>query len=66
MQARDDPLNKPTLLWLNGGPGGSSIVGLFEEIGGCEFASANKTRINPYSWTNFANLLFLEYVARSP
>lgn len=28
-----DPKNAPVVLWLQGGPGGSSMFGLFEEHG---------------------------------
>lgn len=47
---------------LRSGPAASSMNGLFEEIGPCMFAAndTGTTVIDPYSWANFANLLFLE------
>ncbi|KAK4549433.1 hypothetical protein LTR36_006430 [Oleoguttula mirabilis] len=63
VESVDDAQNKPTVVWLNGGPGASSMVGLFEEIGPCEFLNANKTIENPHTWANFANLLFLDQPA---
>ncbi|KAF7836731.1 serine carboxypeptidase-like 34 [Senna tora] len=57
------PHRKPLLLWLNGGPGCSSIgFGEAEELG--PFFPQNTTqpnlKLNPYSWNKAANLLFLE------
>ncbi|KAL6545317.1 Serine carboxypeptidase-like 27 [Orobanche gracilis] len=52
----------PLVLWLNGGPGCSSVAyGASEEIGPFRINSDGKTLyINPYSWNKLANLLFLE------
>ncbi|KAL5711404.1 Serine carboxypeptidase-like 27 [Ranunculus cassubicifolius] len=53
---------RPLVLWLNGGPGCSSIgYGAAEEIGPFRIRSkGNSLFLNPYSWNNLANLLFLE------
>lgn len=43
------------------GPGGSSMLGLFSEIGPClTNEHGNDTVFNEHSWTNFANVLFIE------
>ncbi|KAJ8423881.1 hypothetical protein Cgig2_001547 [Carnegiea gigantea] len=54
--------SKPLVLWLNGGPGCSSIAyGAAEEIGPFHINSDGKTLyLNPYAWNKLANLLFLE------
>ncbi|KAK9168904.1 hypothetical protein Syun_001044 [Stephania yunnanensis] len=54
--------SKPLVLWLNGGPGCSSVgYGAAEEIGPFRINSDGKTLfMNPYSWNKLANLLFLE------
>lgn len=57
------PQHKPLLLWLNGGPGCSSIgYGEAEELGPffTQNSSQPKLKLNPYSWNKAANLLFLE------
>ncbi|OAY83473.1 Serine carboxypeptidase-like 27 [Ananas comosus] len=52
----------PVVLWLNGGPGCSSVgYGASEEIGPFRIRPDGKTLyLNAYSWNNAANLLFLE------
>ncbi|XP_043707221.1 serine carboxypeptidase-like 25 isoform X2 [Telopea speciosissima] len=56
------PESKPLVIWLNGGPGCSSVAyGASEEIGPFRL---NKTGsglyLNKFSWNTVANLLFLE------
>ncbi|BAT79734.1 Serine carboxypeptidase [Vigna angularis] len=62
MEALEDPHSKPLLLWLNGGPGCSSIAyGQSEEIGPFYINPDGKTlHPNPYSWNRVANVLFLD------
>jgi len=50
----------PTVLWLQGGPGGSSLFGLFVENG--PFRVDAKLRLLPrsYSWHNTHNLLYID------
>ncbi|CAH8385957.1 unnamed protein product [Eruca vesicaria subsp. sativa] len=52
---------KPLLLWLNGGPGCSSIAyGATEEIGPFRISRGSTLYLNNFSWNIEANLLFLE------
>ncbi|CAM8973403.1 hypothetical protein QQ045_030789 [Rhodiola kirilowii] len=56
------PLSRPLVVWLNGGPGCSSVAyGASEEIGPFRI---NKTssglHLNKFSWNTEANLLFIE------
>ncbi|KAK9265757.1 hypothetical protein L1049_011848 [Liquidambar formosana] len=56
------PESRPLVLWLNGGPGCSSVAyGAAEEIGPFRIRPDGKTLYrNPYAWNNLANVLFLE------
>ena len=44
---------------MNGGPGSDSILGLFEELGPCRITENLTTTLNPWSFSNVSNLLFL-------
>ncbi|KAI3801698.1 hypothetical protein L1987_29810 [Smallanthus sonchifolius] len=61
-EATDEPDSKPLVLWLNGGPGCSSIAfGMAEEVGPFHVNKDGKSvYLNPYSWNTVANLLFLD------
>nr|KAJ0210194.1 hypothetical protein LSAT_V11C400178290 [Lactuca sativa] len=56
------PDEKPLVLWLNGGPGCSSVgYGATQEIGPFIVGTdGNDLQLNPYSWNREANMLFLE------
>ncbi|KAL6843400.1 hypothetical protein ACP4OV_026722 [Aristida adscensionis] len=59
-EAEADPAAKPLVLWLNGGPGCSSVgVGAFSENGPFR-PSGNGLVTNEYSWNKEANMLYLE------
>ncbi|KAL2634330.1 hypothetical protein R1flu_005809 [Riccia fluitans] len=62
VEAEHDPQEKPLILWLNGGPGCSSIAGgAFTELGPFfPNAYADGLVRNSHSWNKVANLLFLE------
>lgn len=49
------------VIWLNGGPGCSSLLGLFQEIGPNVMGDDETTfKENKFTWFNDADLLFLE------
>mgnify|MGYP002803544019 FL=1 len=52
--------DKPVVLWLNGGPGSSSILGMLQEHGPLLINATGGLMRNPYSWTKQANMLILE------
>ncbi|KAM0965583.1 hypothetical protein ACFX13_021857 [Malus domestica] len=59
-EAEIDPASKPLVLWLNGGPGCSSLgVGAFSENG--PFRPQGEVLVrNEHSWNTEANMLYLE------
>ncbi|KAH9217656.1 putative lysosomal protective protein precursor [Leptodontidium sp. 2 PMI_412] len=64
-EARKDPHNAPLSIWLNGGPGGSSLMGLLQENGPCFIGpDSNSTILNPWSWNNEVNMLYLDQPAQ--
>lgn len=60
VEAETDPASKPLVLWLNGGPGCSSLgVGAFSENG--PFRPQGQVLVkNEHSWNKEANMLYLE------
>lgn len=60
-EARNNPTTAPLATWFNGGPGCSSMIGLFQENGPCHFVNGETTpSLNPYSWNNYANMLYID------
>jgi len=58
--AEEDPMNKPVVLWLNGGPGSSSLLGFLEEEGPLLMNATGGLMVNPWSWTKLVNLVAIE------
>lgn len=60
VEAEVEPASKPVVLWLNGGPGCSSVgAGAFVEHGPFK-PTKNGLIKNDYSWNKVANMLYLE------
>lgn len=53
-------------IWLNGGPGSSSMFGLFTEAGPCEVVEAGADRLETaareWGWDRASNMLFIDQV----
>jgi len=62
VEAETNPATAPLFLWLNGGPGCSSLDGLLYEQGPIHVNEANTSQLlyNPYTWTKLVNMIFLE------
>jgi carboxypeptidase C (cathepsin A) len=53
----------PLVMWMNGGPGCSSLLGAFQEVGPIvqdDGAYGFNGSLNPWSWTQAANFLYFE------
>ncbi|KAK2396477.1 serine carboxypeptidase [Trifolium repens] len=61
VESEVDPVSKPVVLWLSGGPGCSSIgEGAFTEHGPFQPTRKGGLVKNRYSWNRVANMLYLE------
>ncbi|XP_068641251.1 serine carboxypeptidase 1-like [Aristolochia californica] len=62
VESPEDASTKPLVLWLNGGPGCSSLgAGAMMELGPFRVNSDGKSLYrNNYAWNNVANIIFLE------
>lgn len=61
VESQNSPETDPLLLWLNGGPGCSSMLGLFYEHGPYVFPELGYTlAANPYAWNLNASIIYLE------
>eukprot|EP01059_Diplonema_ambulator_P034346 TRINITY_DN7634_c0_g1_i1.p1 TRINITY_DN7634_c0_g1~~TRINITY_DN7634_c0_g1_i1.p1 ORF type:complete len:471 (+),score=157.78 TRINITY_DN7634_c0_g1_i1:63-1475(+) len=65
VESQRNPANDPVVLWMNGGPGSSSIAyGFWTEHGPFRLAEDGmggyKPELYPYSWNRIANVIYLE------
>lgn len=64
IEARESPQTSPLTLWLSGGPGTSSMFGLFNEVGPCEVVQMSDgtygTVYNEWGWDRSSNMLFID------
>jgi len=61
VESQRSPSSDPVVLWMNGGPGCSSLDGFLSELGPLHVSADGKTLYNnTYSWNREANVIFLE------
>lgn len=62
--ASTTPESEPLALWLTGGPGSSSMLGMLQELGPCLINEhGNGTVYNPYGWNKETALIFVDQPA---
>ncbi|XP_058011636.1 lysosomal protective protein-like [Ahaetulla prasina] len=60
VESQGNPAADPVVLWLNGGPGCSSMEGFLAENGPFHLHDNGTVYLNPDSWNKVANMLYLE------
>ena len=63
VESQNDPVNDPLVIWYNGGPGCSSMLGFMQEHGPFSWENGKdkwNEEMNPYSWNREANVLYIE------
>eukprot|EP00054_Salpingoeca_dolichothecata_P026112 m.185532 g.185532 ORF g.185532 m.185532 type:complete len:447 (-) comp25565_c0_seq1:220-1560(-) len=62
VESENNPATDPVVLWLNGGPGCSSLDGYMYEHGPFHVNESNHEQLyyNDYTWAKVANVLYLE------
>ena len=55
-ESTTSPESKPLVLWLNGGPGCSSLGGMFTELGPFVLDASLNVTLNPYSFNKVCTL----------
>ncbi|KIJ17963.1 hypothetical protein PAXINDRAFT_167613 [Paxillus involutus ATCC 200175] len=59
-ESRNDPATDDVIFWTNGGPGCSSSLGLFMELGPCRVLTEDGATYHPESWNTNANIFFVD------
>ncbi|KAL3269773.1 hypothetical protein HHI36_008833 [Cryptolaemus montrouzieri] len=58
--AESDFENAPVVLWLQGGPGASSMIGLFGENGPFSVKTKKGLKLRQYSWTQTHSVIYID------
>lgn len=61
VESESSPETDPIIIWFNGGPGCSSMLGFTQEHGPYQIKSGtNFWQPNDHSWNKFSNMLYIE------
>ena len=63
VESQDNPDKDPVVLWSNGGPGCSGLIGFGTEHGPFYIRANGTLTPNPYSWNKIASILYIEQPA---
>lgn len=58
--SQTDYANAPVVLWLQGGPGASSLIGLFAENGPFQVKSKHGLKLRKFSWVNNHSVIYID------
>ena len=63
-EARQLPEAAPLTIFINGGPGSSSMVGLFQEVGPCQVIEVARNKLGTiareWGWDRSSNIVFID------
>lgn len=61
VESQNNPDKSPLVLWLNGGPGCSSLLGFIQEHGPVIIPDyTSEFKLNEFAWNKHANIIYLE------
>jgi len=64
IEARQLPETAPLTVFMNGGPGSSSMIGMFQEVGPCQVVEISQgqlgTQARDWGWDRSTNILFID------
>jgi carboxypeptidase C (cathepsin A) len=60
IESLNAPTTDPIAVWTNGGPGASGLIGMFTEHGPFRPLQNLTLRVQPWSWVNVANMIYIE------
>lgn len=60
IESQQKPATDPVVLWLNGGPGCSSLEGMLYENGPYWVQPDATLKANPWTWNNATNMIYVE------
>jgi carboxypeptidase C (cathepsin A) len=64
VEARENSSTAPLTIWMNGGPGSSSLIGFFQENGPCEVLQLPDgtygTVPRVWGWDRMSNMIFID------
>ncbi|CAH1378645.1 unnamed protein product [Tenebrio molitor] len=58
--SQTDYANAPVVLWLQGGPGATSLIGLFTENGPFTVISQQGLKLRKYAWTESHSVIYID------